>query len=145
MHNSCTILTFATAFRPAFLKTPSVVWQAEINKAPLKRRAEFKHSVIEHGLDFKFVAEALAHHRKLLSSMAGSLKSGPYLFGREFFQRGLRGNSLYFAARTPQARPHVGRLPSRRRMVGANAHAAVGQGRDLRSHDRGRMPRPLEF
>ena len=84
VHNSCTILTFATAFRPAFLKTPPVVWQAEINKAPLKRRAEFKRSVIEHGLDSKFVAEALAHHRKLLSLMADSLKSGPYLSGQSF-------------------------------------------------------------
>ena len=84
VHNSCTILTFATAFRPAFLTTPPVVWQAEINKAPLKRRAEFKHSVIEYGLDSKFVAEALAHHRKLLSSMADSLKSGPYLSGQSF-------------------------------------------------------------
>ena len=138
VHNSCTILTFATAFRPAFLKTPSVVWQAEINKAPLKRRAEFKRSVIEHGLDSKFVAEALAHHRKLLSSMAELAEEWSVPVRPEFFQRGLRGNSLYFAARTPQARPHVGRLPSRRRMVGANAHAAVGQGRDLRSHDRGR-------
>jgi glutathione S-transferase len=30
------------------------------------------------------VAEALAHHRKLLSWMANSLKSGPYLAGEGF-------------------------------------------------------------
>ena len=84
VHNSCTILTFATAFRPAFLKMPAAVWQAEINKAPLKRRAEYKRSVIEHGLDSEFVTEALGHHRKLLSWMADSLKSGPYLAGESF-------------------------------------------------------------
>ncbi len=84
VHNSCTILTFATAFRPAFLKMTSEAWQAEISKAPLKRRAEYKRSVIEHGLDSEFVAEALAYHRKLLSWMADSLKSGPYLGGERF-------------------------------------------------------------
>jgi len=51
LHNACTILTFATAFRPNFLKMPREAWLAEINKAPLKRRAEYKRSVIEHGLD----------------------------------------------------------------------------------------------
>lgn len=84
VHNSCTILTFATAFRPAFLKMTPEAWQAEINKTPLKRRAEYKRSVIEHGLNSEFVAEALAHHRKLLSWMADSLKSGPYLAGEAF-------------------------------------------------------------
>ena len=53
VHNSCTILTFATAFRPRFLKMPREQWLAEINKAPLKRRAEYKRSVIEHGPDFR--------------------------------------------------------------------------------------------
>ena len=49
LHNSCMIITFATAFRPAFLKMPREDWQAEVNKSPLKRRAEYKRSVIEHG------------------------------------------------------------------------------------------------
>jgi glutathione S-transferase len=84
VHNSCTILTFATAFRPAFLKMTREAWQAEINKTPLKRRAEYKRSVIEHGLDSEFVADALAHHEKLLSWMADSLKAGPYLAGNDF-------------------------------------------------------------
>ena len=39
----------------------------QINKTPLKGRAEYKRSVIEHGLDSEFVADALAHHRKLVS------------------------------------------------------------------------------
>src|SRR5262249_3789434 len=38
VHNSCTILTFATAFRPAFLKMKPEAWQAEISKTPLKPR-----------------------------------------------------------------------------------------------------------
>jgi glutathione S-transferase len=84
LHNSCTILTFATAFRPAFLKVPREVWLAEINKAPLKRRAEYKRSVIEHGLDSEFVVDALAQHRKLLSWMDQSLESGAYLAGDVF-------------------------------------------------------------
>jgi glutathione S-transferase len=84
VHNSCTILTFATAFRPAFLKMPPAAWQAEIDKTPLKRRAVYKRSVIEHGLDSEFVTEALAHHNKLLSWMAESLDSGPYLAGDAF-------------------------------------------------------------
>ena len=88
VHNSCTILTFATAFRPAFLKMKPEALQAEISKTPLKRRAEYKRSVIEHGLDSEFVAEALAHHRKLLSWMAESLKSAviPYVLRLELLR-----------------------------------------------------------
>jgi glutathione S-transferase len=84
VHNSCTILTFATAFRPNFLKLPREAWLAEIDKAPLKRRAEYKRSVIEHGLDSEFVHGALAQHRKLLSWMADALARGRYLAGDSF-------------------------------------------------------------
>jgi glutathione S-transferase len=84
LHNACTILTFATAFRPNFLKVPREVWLAEINKAPLKRRAEYKRSVIKHGLDSEFVIDAVAQHQRLLSWMADSLKSSPYLAGDRF-------------------------------------------------------------
>jgi glutathione S-transferase len=84
VHNSCTIITFATAFRPRFLKVPREQWLAEINKAPLKRRAEYKRSVIEHGLDSEFVLDALNQHKKLISWMAKDLKSAPYLAGAEF-------------------------------------------------------------
>ena len=84
LHNSCTILTFATAFRPSFLKMPRDAWLAEINKAPLKRRAEYKRSVIENGLDSEFAIEALAQHQKLLSWMVESLKSGQHLAGDDF-------------------------------------------------------------
>jgi glutathione S-transferase len=84
MHNACTIITFATAFRPRFLKMAREQWLAEINKAPLKRRAEYKRSVIEHGLDSEFVIDALTQHRKLISWMAEDLKNGPYLAGDSF-------------------------------------------------------------
>jgi glutathione S-transferase len=84
MHNACTIITFATAFRPRFLKMAREEWLAEINKAPLKRRAEYKRSVIEHGLDSEFVIDALAQHQKLISWMADDLKRGPYLAGESF-------------------------------------------------------------
>jgi glutathione S-transferase len=84
VHNSCTIMTFATAFRPRFLKMAREEWLAEINKAPLKRRAEYKRSVIEHGLDSEFVKDALHQHKKLISWMATDLKNGPYLAGDVF-------------------------------------------------------------
>ena len=84
VHNSCTILTFATAFRPAFLKMAPEQWQAEFNKSPLKRRAEYKRSVIEHGLNSEFVVDALVNHRKLLLWMAESLQGGRYLAGDSF-------------------------------------------------------------
>ncbi len=81
LHNSCMILTFATAFRPNFIKMPREVWLAEINKSPLKRRAVYKRSVIEHGLESEFVKDALAQHQKLLSWMDQSLQHGRYLAG----------------------------------------------------------------
>lgn len=82
VHNSCMILTFATAFRPNFLKMPREAWLAEVNKTP--RRAEYKRSVIEHGLESEFVVGAIAQHKKLLSWMDESLQSGPHLAGDRF-------------------------------------------------------------
>jgi glutathione S-transferase len=77
-------MTFATAFRPRFLKMTREQWLAEINKAPLKRRAEYKRSVIEHGLDSEFVVDALSQHQKMISWMAEDLSRGPYLAGDGF-------------------------------------------------------------
>jgi glutathione S-transferase len=84
LHNSCMILTFATAFRPNFLKLPREAWLAEVDKSPLKRRAEYKRSVIEHGLDSEFVSDAINQHKKLLAWMSESLQSGSYLAGDGF-------------------------------------------------------------
>ncbi len=84
LHNSCMILTFATAFRPNFLKMPRELWLAEVNKSPLKRRAEYKRSVIEHGLDSEFVTDAIAQHKKLLAWMDEALRESKYLAGDAF-------------------------------------------------------------
>ena len=84
LHNSCMILTFATAFRPNFLKLSREAWLAEVNKSPLKRRAEYKRSVIEHGLESEFVTDAIAQHNKLLAWMDQSLQSGSHLAGDHF-------------------------------------------------------------
>jgi glutathione S-transferase len=84
VHNSCTIVTFATAFRARYLKLTREQWLAEIDKAPLKRRVEYKRSVIEHGLDSEFVIDALAQHQKLLAWMADDLAHGSYLAGDAF-------------------------------------------------------------
>jgi glutathione S-transferase len=77
-------MTFATAYRPNFLKMTPEAWQAEIDKAPLKRRAHAKRSVIEQGLDSEYVIEALGHFQKLISWMAVDLERGPYLAGDSF-------------------------------------------------------------
>jgi len=84
LHNSCMILTFATAFRPNFTKLPREAWLAEVNKSPLKRRAEYKRSVIEYGLDSEFVSDAITQHEKLLAWMDQSLQGGQYLAGDNF-------------------------------------------------------------
>ena len=84
MHTSCTIITFATAFRARFTNMTREQWMAEIDRAPLKKRAEYKRSVIEHGLDAECVLDALGQHRKMLSWMAEDLKDGPYLAGDAF-------------------------------------------------------------
>ena len=113
MHNACTIITFATAFRPRFLKMTREQWLAEINKAPLKRRAEYKRSVIEHGLDSEFVLDALGQHQKLISWMAEDLKRGPYLAGEDFSNADCAVDTLYPPPRAPEARRACGRSSRR--------------------------------
>ena len=85
VHNACTILTFATAFRPALAKLSPEVLEAKIlAPAPSKKRAEYKRDVIAHGLESKFAGEALELHRKLLDWMDESLRAGPWLAGDRF-------------------------------------------------------------
>ncbi|MFL6798610.1 MAG: glutathione S-transferase family protein [Xanthobacteraceae bacterium] len=84
VHNSCMILTFATAFRPAFVNMSPEAREAEFAKSPIKQRAEYKRSVTAHGLDSEYAAQAIYYHRKLLSWMASSLERGPYLAGNAF-------------------------------------------------------------
>ena len=68
VHNSCTILTFATAFRPGLLKLSPAEREAGFAKSPSKKRSEYKRDVVAHGLDSGFVKEAVEHHEKLLTS-----------------------------------------------------------------------------
>ena len=81
VHNSCMIITFATAFRPAFLKMSPEQRNTEFAKSPIKKRAEYKRDVVDHGLDSEFVGDALAYHKKLIDGMDKALQNGPYLAG----------------------------------------------------------------
>ena len=62
VHNSCTILTFATAFRPGLLKMTPEEREAGFAKAPSKQRSAYKRDVVAHGLDSRFVKDAVEHH-----------------------------------------------------------------------------------
>src|SRR5881394_3907686 len=73
VHNSCTILTFATAFRPWFAGLSGEQIEQRLAKSPSKKRTEYKRDVALHGLDSKFVREALEHHLKLLKWMDEAL------------------------------------------------------------------------
>jgi len=85
LHNACTVLTFATAFRPAWSKlSPEAVEARLLAPSPNKKRAEHKRDVIAHGLASKFVGEALELHQKLLGWMEASLRDGPWLAGDTF-------------------------------------------------------------
>jgi glutathione S-transferase len=84
IHNSCMILSFATAFRGRLLKMSPEAREAELAKTPVPKRAEYKRDVTAHGLDSAYAAEALKHHEKLLDWIEGAVKSGPYLAGDGF-------------------------------------------------------------
>src|SRR5689334_21906690 len=80
VHNSCTILTFATAFRPWFAGLSGEEIEQRLAKSPLKKRTEYKRDVVLHGLESKFAREALEHHEKLLKlidSSGGGWLAGP--------------------------------------------------------------------
>jgi glutathione S-transferase len=81
VHNSCTTITFATAFRANLARLSKDQLEAQLAKSPSQKRSELKRDVVAHGLDSKFVTEALHHHEKLLGWMEGSLRSGAYLAG----------------------------------------------------------------
>ena len=84
VHNSCTILTFATAFRPWFAGLSGAEIEARLAKSPSKQRTEYKRDVALNGLRSKYVREALGHHQKLLKMMDASLERGPWLAGENF-------------------------------------------------------------
>jgi glutathione S-transferase len=104
VHNSCAILSFATAFRARLARLTPEAREAELSKAPLKKRTEFKLDVTNHGLNSHFVAEAVDYHEKLLTRMEESLQHGQFLAGD--------GYSLAEAAIIPSIfRLEVLRLP----------------------------------
>jgi glutathione S-transferase len=84
VHNSCTILTFATAFRPWFAGLSGEQIEARLAKSPSKKRTEYKVDVALHGLQSKFAREALDYHLKLLKMMDAALERGPWLAGERF-------------------------------------------------------------
>ena len=84
VHNSCTILTFATAFRPWFAGLTGEEIEARLAKSPSKQRTEYKRDVALNGLDSRYVKDALGHHEKLLKMMDGSLERGQWLAGGDF-------------------------------------------------------------
>jgi glutathione S-transferase len=81
VHNSCTILTFATAFRPGLLKMTAEEREAGFSKAPSKQRSAYKRDVVAHGLDSRFVKDAVEHHERLLMWIDDAIKVGLYLAG----------------------------------------------------------------
>jgi glutathione S-transferase len=84
VHNSCTILTFATAFRPWFAGLSGEEIERRLAKSPSKQRTEYKRDVALNGLDSRYVRDALGHHEKLLKTMASALAEGPWLAGEAF-------------------------------------------------------------
>ena len=84
VHNSCIILTFATAFRPWFAGLTGEQIEAKLARSPLKQRTEYKRDVALNGLQSKYVKEATGHHQKLLKMMDGALECGPWLAGEAF-------------------------------------------------------------
>ena len=84
VHNSCTTLTFATAFRPRLMQLSKEQQEAEYAKSPSKKRAELKRDVITHGLDSGYVLEAIDNHEKLLKMVDESAKAGAYLAGENY-------------------------------------------------------------
>ena len=51
VHNSCTVLTFATANRENLLRMGSVELEAELAKSPSRTRSDAKRQVAHHGLE----------------------------------------------------------------------------------------------
>ncbi|HXQ49751.1 MAG TPA: glutathione S-transferase family protein [Stellaceae bacterium] len=84
LHNSCMILSFATAFRARLLRMNPEAREAELAKSPVPRRAEYKRDVTAHGLQSVYVLEALKHHEKLLDWIESTMKLGCYLAGDEY-------------------------------------------------------------
>ena len=84
VHNSCTILTFATAFRPWFAGLTGEQIEQRLAKSPSKQRTEYKRDVALQGLDSQYARYAVEQHEKLLKMMDGALQGGSWLAGGHF-------------------------------------------------------------
>jgi glutathione S-transferase len=84
VHNSCMILTFATAFRPGMLQLSGEQREAYFAKAPSKQRSSYKRDVVAHGLDSGFVKEAVGYNEKLLVWIEDATKAAPFLAGDRY-------------------------------------------------------------
>ena len=84
VHNSCTILTFATAFRPWFAGLTGEQVEARLAKSPSKQRTEYKRDVALHGLESRYAKDALGYHLKMLAWMEAALAEGLWLAGKAF-------------------------------------------------------------
>lgn len=84
IHIACMTLTFATAFRGGPVRMSREQFETDLAKAPNQKRSEVKRDVFAHGLDSKYVVDALHQHEKLLGWMEESLAGGAYLAGDDF-------------------------------------------------------------
>ena len=84
VHNACTVLTFAIAFRSRFQKLDPVNLEGYLSSAPNQKRSDHKRDVIAHGLDSKFCIEAVRNFIKLLQWIERATLEHDYLAGDEF-------------------------------------------------------------
>jgi glutathione S-transferase len=84
LHNACTVLTFAIAFRSRFQKMVPRDLESYLSSAPNQKRSEHKRDVIAHGLDSKFCVEAIEHFIKLLQWIERATLEHDYLAGDQF-------------------------------------------------------------
>lgn len=84
VHNACTVLTFAIAFRSRFQKMDPADLESYLSSSPNQKRSDHKRDVITHGLDSKFCIEAVEHFIKLLQWIERATREHPYLAGDEF-------------------------------------------------------------
>jgi glutathione S-transferase len=84
VHNSCTVLTFATANRVHLTRLSAEEMEAELAKSPSRARADAKRQVVKLGLDAPLVVEAVHHHVKLLDSIEAAMADAPYIAGAAY-------------------------------------------------------------
>jgi glutathione S-transferase len=136
VHNSCTVLAFATAFRPALLKLSPEAREAGFAKSPSKQRSEYKRDVVAHGLDSRFAKDAVEHHDKLPTWIEDAVKGGPYLAGEAYSLADIAVIPTRAAAGVASASRGMGRASRRHGVVGKSPPPAVDGGGDLQAHDR---------